>query len=473
MTGTRSKGTHLDHGRTPTDLADCSALALGRLFRSGRASPVEATAAVLRRVAAREPAINAFVLLDPEGAHAAARGAEQRFRRPVPPRPARWRDRHREGHARHGGAPHPPRLAPRRRSSPSRTTRPVVARLRSAGCVILGKTTTTEHGWSGLSSSPLTGVTHNPHRPGLTSGGSSAGAAAAAAAGMGALHLGTDGAGSVRLPAHFCGVVGFKPTFGTVPNVPLPNNDGLSHTGPIARTTRDAALMLQAIAGPHWGDPTSLEPHHTRPVDAARPLRIAYSPDLGHLRVDLEVHDAVAAAAARIGQALGAEIVAVTPPWGVDGPAIMDGYWRTVFRHHLARPGHELRQLDPAFLALLQDGADLTLAEYVALRGRRLAYAAAVNRFLEGYDLLLTPAASVTAFDPARMRPPHWPPHPHDWLAWAGFTYPFNLAHAPAIVLPAPRPPGALPVGLQLAAPRLRDGFLLEAAARIEAALAG
>lgn len=130
-----------------------------------------------------------------------------------------------------------------------------------------------------------------------------------------------------------------------------------------------------------------------------------------------------------------------------------------------------LERLDPAFVAYLRAGADLSLKEYIALRGRRLAYAASVNEFLSGYDLLVTPAASVVAFDPSTARPPHWPAHEHDWLTWAGFTYPFNLSHSPAITIPAGLSATGLPVGLQIAAPRLRDGFLLRASASIEALL--
>src|SRR3546814_1331890 len=121
---------------------------------------------------------------------------------------------------------------------------PFVARLKQAGAVLLGKTTTSELGWTGVSRSPLTGITHNPWRHGHNAGASSAGAGAAAAAGFGRLHQGSDGAGSIRMPAHFCGVFGLKPTFGRVPNWPVPNNDMNSHNGPLTRTVADAALML-------------------------------------------------------------------------------------------------------------------------------------------------------------------------------------------------------------------------------------
>lgn len=456
-----------------TDLADLGAVALGRLFKSGQVSPVEATRAAFARIAAREPQLNAFVVLDEQGALAAAEASGQRHRRGEPRGPldgvtATIKDMV-------AMAGFPTRRGSRvTTDAPAPADAPAVARLREAGCVILGKTTTTEQGWSALSTSPLTGMTHNPWRHGLTAGGSSAGAAAAAASGMGVLHLGTDGAGSVRIPAHFCGVAGIKATYGTVPNVPLPNNDGMSHTGPIARRIGDASLMLRAMAGPHPGDPTSLPAafHVGQRPSAGRKLAIAYSPDLGHLRVDPEVRDVVEHAMRRIVDTLGAHVEVVTPPWAADGPAIMERYWAMAFSQHLEQPAPVLDLLDPAFLALLRDATPMGLTDYLTLRGRRLAYAADVNTWLSGYDLFATPAASVAAFDPVTMRPPHWPAHPHDWLAWAGFTYPFNLSHSPAVSIPAGLTPQGLPVGLQLVAPRLADGFLLKSSGMIEAALA-
>ena len=460
---------------TSNDLADVGAVALGRLFRSGEVSPVEATRAVLRRIEECEPRLNAFVIVDEEGALGAAAASERRHRLgeakgPLDGVTATVKDLlAMAGFPTRRGS----RVTP---DTPAAEDSPVVARLREAGCVLLGKTTTTEHGWSGLSFSPLTGITHNPWRHGLIAGGSSAGAAAAAASGMGVLHLGTDGGGSVRGPAHHCGVVGFKATYGAVPNVPLANNNELSHTGPITRRVEDAALMLRRMAGPHAGDPGSLPAGFLD--DAAsgaggRKLSIAYSPDLGHLQVDPEVRDVVADAMHRIEDALGAHVEEVVPPWAADGAAIMEGLWATAFRRHLDQPAEVLDLLDPAFLARMRtvclgDNAPVSWADYFALRGRRIAYAAAVNTWLSRYDLLATPVMSVAAFDASGTRPPHWPGP----TGWSGFAYHFNLSHSPAMSIPAGLTPQGLPVGLQLAAPRLRDAFLLDASARIEAVLA-
>ncbi len=181
----------------------------------------------------------------------------------------------------------------------------------------------------------------------------------------------------------------------------------------------------------------------------------------------------VDAAVRRLADGLGAVVEEVTPPWGPDGPALIEPFWAVGFRHHLDRPAEEVALLDPGFVACLRAMPSLSLPDHVARRGRRMAHAAAANTWLGGYDALLTPAASVAAFDPARARPPHWPEHPHDWIAWAGFSYPFNLSHAPAVVLSAGRTPDGLPVGLQLVAPRLHDARLLRLAARAEAVVAG
>lgn len=453
--------------------ASLGAMDLVKMFRAGSASPVEATRAALDRIATHNARLNAFVVVDEEGALAAAHASEQRYR-----------DGTTRGQLDGVTATIKDMLdmagLPTRRgsrvseSTPTRSDSPVVTRLRAAGCVLLGKTTTTEFGWSGLSSSPLTGFTENPWQRGLTAGGSSAGAAAAAAAGLGVLHLGTDGAGSVRLPAHFCGVVGIKPTFGTVANVPLPNNDGLSHIGPIARRAEDALLMLQAMAGPDHGDMTCLHAGHLSEgavldqAPASTPWRVAYSRNLGHLRVDPDVAECVERAVRRLEREFGAVVEEVDPPWGPAGASIFAGYWATVFAQHLERPAGDIARLDPAFVAMLRDARAMTLAEFTALRARRIEYAAAVNRWLARYDFLVTPAASVAAFAPVEMRPAHWPAHPHDWIAWAGFSYPFNLAHSPALSVPAGFTPEGLPVGLQLAAPRFADLRLAHAAARIQ-----
>ena len=174
---------------------------------------------------------------------------------------------------------------------------PAVARLREHRAVLLGKTTTPEFGWKGVTDSPLTGVTRNPWDPARTTGGSSGGAAAAVASGMGPLALGTDGGGSIRIPASFCGIVGLKPTHGRVPVYPPSTFGTLSHVGPMARTVADAALLLDALGSPDYRDPLALDRRTpvSAELDAVRVggLRVAYSPALGYAKVDPEVAAAV------------------------------------------------------------------------------------------------------------------------------------------------------------------------------------
>lgn len=452
-------------------LATLSAHRLRALVAAREVSPVEVTEAVLARIAVLEPRLNAFAALDEAGARAAAREAERAATSGVALGPLH-------------GVPvtvkdvQAVRGLPNRRgsrltdASPCTGDSPAVARLRAAGAIILGKTTMPEHGWTATSDSPLTGATHNPWRHGLTAGGSSSGAAALAAAGCGPLHLGTDGAGSIRLPAHFCGVVGMKPSYGAIPYVPVPNNAGLSHIGPLARDVADAALMLSVMGGPHPLDPTTLPPFlGTQPAPASlRGLRLAYSPDLGHARVDPAVADAVGRAAHGFA-ALGATVEEVTPPWGPEGPGLMRALWSAPLLPTLPPEESARALLDPGLAACLRESAGLTLAEVTRAQARRLAYSAAIGDwFASGWDLLLTPAASVAAFPVGRLRPAHWPEHDWDWLAWAEFSYPFNLSHGPAISIPCGLSPEGLPIGLQIAGPRLSDWRVMMAASAFLAA---
>lgn len=241
------------------DLCFAPATTLASLIAAGELSPVELMTMVIARIEALEPQLNAFAQFTPERAMDGARAAEQTLANakdslgPLHGVPVTIKDlAETEG-------------IPTRKGSfilehyvPDFST-PLVTRLESAGAISLGKTTTSEFGWKGVSQSPLTGITSNPWRAGFNAGASSAGAAAGAAAGYGPLHHGSDGAGSIRMPAHFCGVYRIKPSFGRIPNVPVRNNDQASHHGPLTRTVADSARMLQVMAGVHPLDHYSLE----------------------------------------------------------------------------------------------------------------------------------------------------------------------------------------------------------------------
>src|SRR5271170_4409390 len=271
------------------DIAYASAAELTGFYRAGKLSPVEVAEALFARLDRLQPKLNAFCVIDREGALAAARASEQRWREGAPLSavdgvPATIKDLMLM------------RGLPTRRGSylteavPDTEDTPAVARLKEAGAVILGKTTTPEFGWIAVGDSPLTGITRNPWNLDRTPGGSSAGAAAACAAGIGVLNAGSDGAGSIRIPACFSGVFGIKPSFGLVPAYPASPMGLLSHHGPLTRSVADAAAMLNVLSRPDPRDPYSLPAHDSdfgAGIDGGvKGWKIAYSPDLGYAKVD-------------------------------------------------------------------------------------------------------------------------------------------------------------------------------------------
>ena len=282
------------------DLALISATEMVARFKNKSLSPVETTRAALDRIERHNARFNAYCLVDAEGALAAAKQSEARWAKGAPLGPV-------------DGVPTSVKDLvltkgwPTRRGSKTTTADPApedapsVARLREAGAVLLGKTTTPEFGWKGVTDSPLTGITRNPWEESRTPGGSSGGASAAAAAGMGALHIGTDGGGSIRIPASFAGIFGIKASFGRVPAWPPSPFASVSHLGPMTRTVAAAALMLSVLTRPDSRDWYAL-PAETRDwtaglEDGISGLRLAFAPTLGQAPVDPEVATSVAAAA--------------------------------------------------------------------------------------------------------------------------------------------------------------------------------
>jgi aspartyl-tRNA(Asn)/glutamyl-tRNA(Gln) amidotransferase subunit A len=436
-------------------------------------SPVEVVRTVLERIQALEPKLNAFATLCADQALDDARHAEAALAKGTAEGPlfgvpvtikdltaTRGIKTERGSQILKGFAPD--------------FDAPVVTRLRHAGAIMLGKTTTSEFGWTGVSRSPLTGLTHNPWKHGFNAGASSAGAGVAAAAGYGPLHQGSDGAGSIRMPAHFCGVFGLKPTYGRVASYPVSNNDYTSHVGPLTRSVADAALMLKAIAGPHPLDHTSLEAEPAdytgRLHEGVKGRRFAFSADLGHARVDPEVAALVAKAVRAFEGDLGGKVEAVSPAWGKLGPELIRFFWPA---HHaqFARYLAEHREhMDPGLVACIEAGAKLTVAQYQAMRERKLEYCAQIHHLFEGWDFLLTPTVSVAAFPAERLQPANWPEHPWDWIGWAEFSYPFNFSGNPAATVPCGFTRDGLPVGLQIVGRRFDDLGVLQAAAAFEAA---
>ncbi|MSP48196.1 MAG: amidase [Alphaproteobacteria bacterium] len=351
---------------------------------------------------------------------------------------------------------------------------PAAERLAAAGAISIGKTTVPELGWKGCGDSPVTGISHNPWKLGYNAGGSSTGAAICTAAGIGPIHQGSDGAGSVRMPAGFCGIYGLKPSFGRVAAYPTGAADQISHVGPMTRTVADAALMLNAMAGPDDRDATSLEaspPDYLKGLDkGVKGLRVAFSANLGYLKVDEEVAVPVAKAAKAF-EALGAHVEEVSDPgWG--DPTDMELFFYASW--YAASLGPILdkweKYMDPGLVACTRAGFAYTAAEYVRMRLRRFEYYDKVQAFFGKYDLLLTPTLSVAAFKAGDLIPSHWEQHPWDWIRWAGFSYPFNLTWNPAATCPCGFTPAGLPVGIQIVGRRFRDDVVLQASRAFEKA---
>ena len=447
-------------------LCQLTATELVEAYATRRLSPVEVAAAVLARIETLNEEVNAFCYLEPEATLAAARASE-----------ARWRGGEPAG--RLDGVPVSVKDLVLTKGWPtirgSRTTdpgqrwdedAPSVARLREHGAVIVGKTTTPEFGWKGVTDNLVTGVTRNPWNHDRTSGGSSGGAAVAAACGMGALHIGTDGGGSVRIPAAFCGIVGLKASAGRVPIYPPSPFGTLAHVGPMCRTVADTALMLTVMAEPDVRDPLALEydarDYTSLLAGGVAGVRIGYSPDLGYATVDPQVA-ALAEAAAGMFEELGAIVEQAAP--GFDDPQeVFRTHWYTGAAYLLRKLSKEQRSLlDPGLQEASAAGARYTLTEYFDAVQARNRLIAAVRRFYETYDLLLTPAMPTTAFPLGSNSPIG--ANGEGWVDWSPFTFPFNLSGQPAISVPCGLAGDGLPVGLQIVGRQFDDVSVLRAAA--------
>jgi aspartyl-tRNA(Asn)/glutamyl-tRNA(Gln) amidotransferase subunit A len=353
---------------------------------------------------------------------------------------------------------------------PSEEDGPPVARLRQHGAVFLGKTTTSEFGWKAVTDSPLTGVTRNPWDARLTSGGSSGGAGVAAALGLGTLHLGTDGGGSIRIPASFCGVFGFKPTFGVVSVHPHSPALTLWHQGPLTRTVSDAALMLTVMAGPDirdWYAGPELGINYRDGLgDGVQGLRVAYSRTLGYAKPDPSVVSLVDKAVEDLAR-LGAHVEEIDP--GLDDPIeIMQPLWSVGLALGVARITSDDRALlDPPLLDLAEPGFRLTALDYRQLEKARESFGRRMAMLHAKYDLLITPQLAIAAFAAGHEVPPE--SQMDRWWEWSPFTYPFNLTQQPAAAVPCGFATSGLPVSMQIVGAKYSDALVLRAAYAYEA----
>ena len=455
---------------TNEDLCYTPAVELAQLIRTRKLSPVELTDAMLDRLHAIEPKLNAFVTITADQARVDARRAEQAVVRnetlgPLHGIPMGLKDFIETRGVRTSFGTHlMANNVPKQDSV-------VAARIRSAGAVFLGKTTAPDHGWKGTGDSPLTGISRNPWSLDHTPGGSSSGACASVAAGIGPLTVGTDGAGSIRIPASFCGVFGMKPSYGRVPQPGQSPTRG-AHTGPISRTVADGALLLKIIAGPHESDPVTLQaPPEDYPSLLEKGVfgkRMAWSLDLGFAEMmDPEVAD-LCAKAARAFEETGAMVEEATPDWGNPMPIIRD-FWPAIWAGRIGHALDEFRdRLDPGLVACAEEGLRQRPETFVKAQMQRVAFCERTYHFFERYDFLLTPTVAVPAIRVGRIVPENCPDHPWDWFSWSPFSCTFNFTWHPAATVPAGLTRDGRPVGLQIVGRRFDDLGVLQAAAAFE-----
>lgn len=451
------------------ELCRLNATALAKAYRDGSLSPVEVVSATLARAGAIQGQFNAFTFIDVDGAITAARASEARWRKGEPLSaidgiPTTVKDIvHVEGWCVRYG---------------SKTTgmdiqgqdAPSVTRLRKAGTVFVGQTTTAEYGWKAVTDSPLFGVTRNPWNPALTPGGSSGGAAVAAASGAGVLHLGTDGGGSVRIPASFTGVVGHKPTYGRIALHPPSSFGTVAHIGPLARSVADVALMLDVMSGRDQRDwtqpPLQFEPIAASPLDWAG-KRIGYwkMPCVGG--VDPQVAASVEAVLASI-EAAGAYIAEISLPCQDTLLEVYNRHWYVGAANRLsAIDPAGWHEIDPGLIEAARIGNGYTAVMRMDAELRRGRFGVAMDALLAEYDFVISPTIPILPFEAGRDVPLAY--EGRSWVEWCSFSFPINLSQQPACSIPCGLSREGLPIGLQIVGARGNDSGVLSAALSLEA----
>jgi Asp-tRNA(Asn)/Glu-tRNA(Gln) amidotransferase A subunit family amidase len=454
------------------EIAWMPATEMAERIRKKQLSPVEVTAAVLERIDALNPALNAYTVVTHDMAMAAAREAEEAVTRgddlgPLHGVPVSIKDLF--------DVPGLPT------TKGSLIYKDNVAsgweysakRLVDAGGIHVGKTNTPEFGFLPTTENQLFGATYNPWDVTRTAGGSSGGAGSAVAAGLGPVALGSDGGGSIRIPASFCGIFGIKPTYGRVPRKPG-GWSTMTHRGPMTRTVADGALALDVMAGREPEDPYSIDDYpgsFLAEMDrGVRGLRVAWSPDLGYALVEPEGRDICEAGAKRFAD-FGCTVEEATP--GFPNPSTD----RTFLTLGATNDAVWMSELTPEQLELvgepakvfLQAGSQTSGTDFVRANLRRMRLWETMQRFHETYDLLLTPSLAVTAFPvgepPTKVGDADFPP-----FGWSPFTVPFNLTGQPAASVPCGYDSRGLPVGLHIVGRAFEDSLVLRAARAFEQA---
>ncbi len=450
------------------DFAFFSAVELAALMRSRRVSPVEVMKQTLARIERINPTLNAFVTMQAEEAMCSATKVEEALMRGEGVGPLFGVPLHVKDNLFVAGS----RTTFGSKLMEKNVTSddcPAVERLRKAGMIVIGRTNTPEYGWKGVTDNRVFGITRNPWNTALTPGGSSGGASAAVAAGLGPIGLGTDGGGSLRIPASFCGVFGFKASFGRIPNWPGSGGAMLRHIGAITRTVGDMATSLDVIAGPDSRDLLSLPATgecYSASLDCGiRGKRIAYSPNLGYARIEPEVAAICQRAAVRFAEA-GAIVEEVKLDWRDPYDAWSVFFFGTAAASLEKKLLTQGELLDPGLLRVVEQGLKLRGVDFANALAARHDFWESVRRVYERFDLLLCPTLPVPPFkvgqddaDPIDGETEKLGP-----LQWTRFTYPFNLTGQPAASVPAGWTKSGLPVGLQIIGNRFADLLVLQAA---------
>ncbi|MBS4021620.1 MAG: amidase [Dethiobacter sp.] len=351
----------------------------------------------------------------------------------------------------------------------------LVARLKAAGAIVLGKTNLSEFGLVAITDNVIFGPTKNPWDLAKTPGGSSGGSAAAVAAGLSPLATGNDAGGSIRLPAGFCGIYGLKPSFGRIPSYPrLPVCEAVSHEGPLTRSVADAALMLEAMAGPDDRDRLSLPSapgdYQSCLKEGVAGLKVAYSPDLGYATVDSEVRKIINKAAL-VFEELGCQVDEIT----LELPDMVKSLQIMVLTEIMVANEDRLEEwrekIYPLYSSFFSRVDKFTNKDMARIQFQRSELWHKIRRVFEDYDLLLTPTSAVAAFDSGAggpVGPPVINGEKVRGMTWMAFAYPFNFTGQPAASVPCGFTAAGLPVGLQIVGRRFDEKTVLMASAAFE-----
>ncbi len=451
-----------------------SAGEMAKGYRHGRFSPVEVTKACLAQMHRHEPQCNAMRLIDEvsalkQAAASEARWAKGEARGPLDGVPVLVKDIVLvKGWATTRGS------KTTNLDQPWDTDAPSVARLREEGALLLGMSTTPEFGWKGVTDSPLTGVTRNPWDLSRTPGGSSGGSSAGLAAGYAPLAIGTDGGGSIRIPASFTGTFGLKPSFGRVPAWPSSAFGTVAHVGPMTRCVKDAAVMLNTMSRPDARDwhalPYADIDYRKLLKRSIKGVKIAYSPSLGYVDVDPQVASLVAAAVGTL-ENLGAHVTEVDPEFEDPVLCFRTIWWGGARLALGGLPPEKKALLEPALADVVEQATALTFEDVYEANRLRGALGSQMRQFMENYDALVTPTMPIAAFDAGRLEPSS-PDAKGKWVNWTPFTYPFNLTQQPAASVPCGFTAEGLPVGLQIVGKMFDDLTVLQVSRAYEKATA-